>query len=93
MYSHFFIFGEIEAIELNRQNKAYPFYAFVRFKLTNCTKRAFDQTQNLEIDGCKVKVQFSDYNKRPQSIVGDVPDYDLTAINCCTLFVAFSVNS
>jgi len=38
-------------------------------------------------------VQFSDYNKRPKEIVGDVPDYDLTAQNCTTLFVAFSVNS
>lgn len=42
VYSHFFIYGEIEAIELNRQNKSYPYYAFVRFKLTNCTKRAYD---------------------------------------------------
>lgn len=93
IYSHFFIFGEIEAIELNRQHKSYPYYAFIRFKLTNCTKRAYDQTQNMEINGAKIKVQFSDYTKRPSSIVGDVPDYDLTAANCSTLFVAFSVNS
>lgn len=95
LYSHFFICGEIEEIELLRQNKnqGYPFYAFVRFMLTSCTKRAYDLAQNLEINGYKVKVQFSDFNKRPQTIVGDVPGYDLTMENCKTLFVAFSVNS
>jgi len=42
LYSHFFIYGEIEDIELLRQQKPkYP-HAFIRFKLTNCTKRAFD---------------------------------------------------
>jgi len=45
----------------------------------------------LEIDGYKVKVQFSDCNRRGASIVGDVPDYDLTQDNCTTLFIAFSV--
>lgn len=61
--------------------------------MTSCTKRAYDLAQNLEIDHHKLKVQFSDFNKRPSSIVGDLPDYDLTATNCTTLFVAFSVNS
>jgi RNA recognition motif-containing protein len=56
IYSHFFICGEIDEIELLRQNKSYPFYAFVRFKLTNCAKRAFDLGQTLEIDGMKLKV-------------------------------------
>lgn len=56
VYSHFFIFGEIEAVELNRQNKQYPFYALVRFKLISCAKRAFDSTLCLEIMGSKVKV-------------------------------------
>ena len=93
LYSHFFICGEIDEIELLRQNKSYPFYAFVRFKLSNCAKRAYDLGQTLEIDGMKLKVQFSDYNKRPSAIIGDVPDYDLTQANCCTLFVAVSVNS
>lgn len=37
-------------------------------------------------------MQFSDFNKR-QEIVGDVPGYDLTYLNCTTLFVAFSVNT
>lgn len=49
--------------------------------------------QNLEIDGFKTKVQFSDYHRRGQQIVGDVPDYDLTSQNCSTLFVAFSVGT
>jgi RNA recognition motif-containing protein len=65
LYSHFFICGEIEDIELQRHNKSYPYYAFVRFKLSSCAKRAFDMGQSLEIDGMKLKVQFSDYNKRP----------------------------
>jgi RNA recognition motif-containing protein len=91
LYSHFFIYGEIEKIEV-LPHKSYPFYAFVRFKLTSCTSRAFDQSQGLEIDGQKIKVQFSDYNKRPE-IVGDVLNYDLTYSNCTTLFVAFSVNT
>ena len=39
-------------------------YAFLRFKLTSCTKRAYDIAQQLEIDGYKVKVQFSDSNRR-----------------------------
>ena len=56
LYSHFFICGEIEEIELLRQNKNYPFYAFIRFKLTLCTKRAYDLAQNLEIGGHKLKV-------------------------------------
>ena len=37
-------------------------------------------------------MQFSDYNKRPE-IVGDLPGYDCTYLNCTTLFVAFIVNS
>ena len=48
--------------------------------------------KDLEIDSHKIKVQFSDYNKRPE-IVGDSPGYDLTPNNCTTLFVAFSVSS
>jgi hypothetical protein len=47
----------------------------------------------MEISGNKLKVQFSDPNKRSQAIVGDVPGYDLTAENCTTLFVAFQVNT
>jgi RNA recognition motif-containing protein len=78
LYSHFFISGEIDDIELLRQNKSYPFYAFIRFKLSNCAKRAYDLGQSLEIDGMRLKVQFSDYNKRPSTIQGDIPDYDLT---------------
>ncbi|CDW71098.1 rna binding motif-containing zinc finger [Stylonychia lemnae] len=92
LYSHFFIYGDIEKIELN-QHKSYPYYAFVRFKLTSCTSRAYDQSSNqLEINGFKIKVQFSDYNKRPE-IVGDLAGYDCTFQNCTTLFVAFIVNS
>jgi RNA recognition motif-containing protein len=56
LYSHFFICGEIDEIELLRQNKSYPFYAFIRFKLSNCAKRAYDLGQTLEIDGMKLKV-------------------------------------
>ena len=41
LYSHFFIYGEIEKIEIS-PHKTYPFYAFIRFKLTSCTSRAFD---------------------------------------------------
>lgn len=55
LYSHFFIYGEIDEIELVKQHKSYP-YAFIRFKLTNCTKRAFDQASQMEIEGCKIKV-------------------------------------
>lgn len=91
LYSHFFICGEIEEIEILKQPKKTPLYAFVRFKLTNCTKRAFDLAQTLVIEGHKIKVQFSDYNRRGQAIVGDLAEYDLTQTNCSTLFVAFSV--
>lgn len=43
LYSHFFVCGEIEDIELlRRPDKSFPFYAFVRFKLSNCAKRAYD---------------------------------------------------
>lgn len=63
----------------------------MRFKLTGCTSRAAE-LKDLEIDGHKVKVQFSDYNKKPE-IVGDLAGYDLTYLNCTTLFVAFSVSS
>ena len=91
LYSHFFICGEIEDIEILKQSKGKPPYAFLRFKLTSCTKRAYDVAQALEIDGCKVKVQFSDSNRRGSAIVGDVPDYDLTPANCSTLFIAFSI--
>jgi RNA recognition motif-containing protein len=93
LYSHFFICGEIEEIEIFKQNKTLPYYAFIRFKLTNCTKRAYDLATGLEIAGSKIKVQFSDPNKRGQTIIGDVPGYDLTSSNCTTLFVAFQVSS
>ena len=93
LYSHFFICGEIEEIEILKQKPGHPNYAFVRFKLTSCNKRAYDLAQNLEIGGCKIKVQFSDFNKRGNQIVGDVSGYDLTPDNCTTLFVAFSVGS
>lgn len=63
MYSYFFVSGEIEDIDLIR-HKNYPYYGYVRFMLTTCTKRAYDVGQNLEIDGRKLKVQYSDYNKR-----------------------------
>lgn len=57
IYSHFFVCGEIEDIEIQRLNKqSYTCYAFVRFKLTNCAKRAFDLAQSLEIGGYNVKV-------------------------------------
>ena len=46
----------------------------------------------MDIDGSKIKVQFSDYNKRPE-IIGDQAGYDLTQQNCTTLFVAFSVST
>ncbi|TNV87135.1 hypothetical protein FGO68_gene1188 [Halteria grandinella] len=95
LYSHFFVYGEIEKIEIVSSNKSsQQTYAFVRFKLISCTSRAYDQTQQnqLEIDGYKLKVQFSDFNKRPE-IVGDVPGYDCTYLTCTALFVAFSVNS
>jgi len=91
LYSHFFICGEIDEIDILKQPKGNPLYAFLRFKLTGCTKRAYDIAQALEIDGQKVKVQFSDCNRRGMQIVGDVADYDLTPTNCTTLFVAFSV--
>jgi len=42
IYSHFFICGEIEDIEIMRHNKNNYTYAYVRFKLTSCTKRAYD---------------------------------------------------
>jgi RNA recognition motif-containing protein len=76
IYSHFFIYGEIEQIEMF-PHKNNPHYAFVRFKLTSCASRAFDQCNGLEIAGQKIKVQFSDFNKRPEC-GGDVPGYDLT---------------
>ena len=44
------------------------------------------------MDGKKVKVQFSDFNKRPE-IIGDIENYDLNLTNCSTIFVAFSVGS
>ena len=56
VYSHFFVCGEIDEIELQRQNKSYPYYAFVRFKLANCAKRAYDLGQALEIQGIRLKV-------------------------------------
>ena len=91
LYSHFFICGEIEEIEILKQPKGNPLFAFVRFKLTSCAKRAYDIAQGLEIDGYKMKVQFSDCNRRGMAIVGDLADYDLTQANCTTLFIAFSV--
>ena len=93
IYSHFFICGEIEEIEIYKQKPGSPLYGFVRFKLTSCCKRAYDLAQNLEICGSKIKAQFSDFNKRGKHVIGDVPDYDLTQDNCTTLFVAFSVGS
>ena len=91
LYSHFFICGEIEEIEILKQPKGTPLFAFIRFKLTSCTKRAYDTAQALEIDGMKTKVQFSDSNRRGTGILGDVDGYDLTSTNCTTLFIAFSV--
>jgi RNA recognition motif-containing protein len=64
LYSHFFISGEIEEIEILKQTKGSPLYAFIRFKLTSCAKRAYDLAQNLDIEGFKVKVQFSDFHRR-----------------------------
>ena len=89
LYSHFFICGEIEEIDIYRQANTLPYYAYIRFKLTNCAKRAYDIAQSLELGGLKVKSQYSDAKKRGQAIIGDAPGYDLTPSNCTTLFVAF----
>lgn len=76
-----------------RHNKINLPYAFVRFKLTSCTKRAYDLATTLELSNNKLKVQFSDFNKRSHNILGDLENYDLTKENCKTLFIAFSVNT
>lgn len=89
LYSQFFLCGEIEEIEIFRQSNTLPYYAFIKFKLTNCAKRAYDLASSMELAGLKVKVQFSDPNKRSPAIIGDEPGYDLTAQNCTTLFLAF----
>jgi RNA recognition motif-containing protein len=79
LYQQFFLCGEIEEIEIFRQSNTLPYYAFLKFKLTNCAKRAYDLASGMEIAGAKIKVQFSDPNKRSHAIIGDVPGYDLTA--------------
>lgn len=50
IYSHFFIYGEIDQIEFY-PNESRPQYAFVRYKLTSCTSRACDQSNGLEMAG------------------------------------------
>jgi RNA recognition motif-containing protein len=75
IYTIFFVYGEIEKIEIITVKGGAP-YAFVRFLLTSCTSRAIE-TNGTEIDGHKMKVMFSDSSKRPE-ILGDTPNYDLT---------------
>jgi RNA recognition motif-containing protein len=49
LYQYFFIHGEIESIELHLTKKNN--FAFIRFMLTGCAKRAWDQFNGYNLEG------------------------------------------
>ncbi len=90
LYSHFFIYGEIESVEILSSNKT---WGFVRYMLVNCASRACEHTNGMDLQGNKIKVIFSDPQRRGEEIIGDKEGYQLNEFNCKTLFVAFCVNT
>jgi RNA recognition motif-containing protein len=84
LYRYFFIHGEIEKMEVHSSKN----FGFIRFKLTNCAKRAWDQFNGYMLEDKKLKVVFSDYTRR-DNIQGDLSGYDLTEDNCRTLYVSY----
>ena len=93
LYSHFFIYGEIEQVEILNSNAKK--WGFVRYMLVNCASRACEHTNGMELGSSrtKIKVIFSDPQRRGDVIIGDKEGYKLTESNCTTLFVAFCVNT
>eukprot|EP01022_Parablepharisma_sp_SALTPOND_P033022 TRINITY_DN88060_c0_g1_i1.p2 TRINITY_DN88060_c0_g1~~TRINITY_DN88060_c0_g1_i1.p2 ORF type:complete len:318 (-),score=29.78 TRINITY_DN88060_c0_g1_i1:1365-2318(-) len=70
LYKHFFIYGEIEMIDMFM----FKNFAFVRFKEVTAAARALDLAKNVKIDGRPIKISFADPVRRKEAL-GDSPGY------------------
>lgn len=84
LYKFFFVFGEIEKIDL-RPDKG---YAFLRFYTVKAATHAADWANTTAAFHEPLKVSFSDHLRR-KNILGDKQGYELTAHNCHTLVVIY----
>jgi RNA recognition motif-containing protein len=88
LYSYFFIFGEIEGIEMFM----FKNFAFIRFKEVNAAIRACEQGKKMIIDGRQIKVTFSDHTKR-KDVAGDAPNYKLTEKTAKSLLIQYKTGN
>ena len=87
IYSYFFIYGEIEGIEMHEKEG----YAFIKYFTTASAKLAFDQGNNSNVENRKIKIKYSDYNQR-NDIIGNKLGYNYDNNTCKTIVVCYSTN-
>lgn len=88
LYSYFFIFGDIERIEMFM----FKNFAFVKYKEVSAAIRACEQGKKMIIDGRQIKVTFSDHTRRKE-VIGDAPNYKLTEKTAKSLLFQYTTGN
>ena len=89
LYKEFFIYGEISKIELktffDKKN------AFIKYRLVDSAKKAFENENNSYFNGNIININFSNENQR-KDIKGNENGYELTEKNCKLIVVCLNKN-
>ena len=87
LYKHFFIYGDIESIDMFM----FKNFAFVRFKEVAAAIRATELAKTIRIENRLVKISFADPVRRKEAL-GDMPGYTFGEHNAKALILKY-VNS